>query len=103
MNNDLVGEFNNQTFKQGTAILKIMYCNSKVLIVQHIPVKKLNKIEVFRMQNGYIIDTLTSVDIHEIVKIGGKVKEIYEGVFYFKVTPFLIYFFIFFLQNYTRK
>ena len=40
MNNDLVGEFNNQTFKQGTAILKIMYCNSKNLIVQHIPVEK---------------------------------------------------------------
>ena len=43
------------------------------------------------MRNGYIIDTLTSVDICEIVKIGGKVIEIYEGVFYresFKVSPF---------------
>ena len=58
----------------------------------------MNKIEVFRMQNGYNIDTLTSVDIHEIVKISGKVKEIYEEVFYFKVTPFLIYFFVFFYK-----
>ena len=32
------------------------------------------------MRNGYIIDTLTSVDIQEIVKIGGKVIGIYEGV-----------------------
>ena len=31
------------------------------------------------MQNGYIIDTLTSVDICEIVKIGRKVIEKYEG------------------------
>ena len=43
------------------------------------------------MRNGYIIDTLTSVDIQEIVKIGGKVIEIYEGVIYrenFKAVPF---------------
>ena len=43
------------------------------------------------MRNGYIIDTLTSVDICEIVKIGGKVIAIYEGVIYrenFKISPF---------------
>ena len=43
------------------------------------------------MRNGYIIDTLTSVDIQEIVKIGGKVVEINEGVIYrefFKISPF---------------
>ena len=43
------------------------------------------------MRNGYITDTLTSVDIHEIAKIGGKVIETYEGVNYrenFKVSPF---------------
>ena len=43
------------------------------------------------MRNGYIIDTLTSVDICEIVKIGGKVIKIYEGVIYrenFKISPF---------------
>ena len=43
------------------------------------------------MRNAYVIDTLTSVDIQEIVKIGGKVIEIYEGVIYrenFKVSPF---------------
>ena len=43
------------------------------------------------MRNGYIIDTLTSVDICELVQIGGKVVQIYEGVTYrknFKISPF---------------
>ena len=43
------------------------------------------------MRKGYINDTLTSVDIQEIVKIGGKVNEIYEGVIYrenLKIIPF---------------
>ena len=43
------------------------------------------------MRNGYIIGTLTSVDICEIVKNGEGVIEIYEGVFYredFKISPF---------------
>ena len=43
------------------------------------------------MRNEYIIDTLTSVDIQEIVKIGGKVIEIYECVIYrenFRISPF---------------
>ena len=34
------------------------------------------------MRNGYIIQTLPSVDIQEIVKIGGKVTQAYEGVIY---------------------
>ena len=43
------------------------------------------------MRKGYMIDTLTSVDISEIVKIGGRVIEIYEGVIYrenFRISPF---------------
>ena len=71
MNNSLVEMFNNQTFTEGSAILKIKYYNPKNLIVQHIPIKeKEKKTEINRMRNGYIIDTLTSVDIQEIVKIG---------------------------------
>ena len=92
MNKFLVHKFNNQTFTQGSAILKIKYYNPKNLTVQHLPVKeKEGKLEINRMRNGYIIDTLTSVDIQEIVKIGGKVIEIYEGVIYrenFKISPF---------------
>ena len=92
MNDELVKKFNNQTFTQGSAILKIKYYNPKDLVVQHIPIKeKDKKIEINRMRNGYIIDTLTSVDIQEIVKIGSRIIEIYEGVIYrenFKVSPF---------------
>ena len=81
MNKKLIKKFNTGNFNQGSAILKIKYCNPKNLIVQHLPVKKREKkIEINRMRNGYIIDTLTSVDIQELVKIGGKVIEIYEGV-----------------------
>ena len=92
MNDELVENFNSQTFTQGSAILKIKYYNPKDLIVQHLPVKeKEKKIEINRMRNGYIVDILTSVDIQEIVKIGGKIIEIYEGVIYeenFIVSPF---------------
>ena len=43
--------------------------------------EKVKNFEVNRMRNAYIIDTLTSVDICEIVKIGGRVIEIYEELF----------------------
>ena len=77
MKDNLVNKFNNQTFTRGSAILKNKSYNPKNLIVQHLPVKKKEKkIEKNRMRKGYIIDHLTSVDIQEIVKIGGKVMEI---------------------------
>ena len=92
MNDELVEKFNNQTFTQGSAILKIKYYNPKNLLVRHLPVKeKEKKIEINRMRNGYRIDHLTSVGIQKIIKIGGKVIETYEGVIYrenFKVSPF---------------
>ena len=95
MNGVYVEAFNNQSFNEDgdeSAILTIKYHNPHDLIFQHLTVKeKVKKIEVNRMRNGYIVDTLTSVDIQEIVKIGGKVVEIYEGVIYrenFKVSPF---------------
>ena len=92
MNDELVEKFNNQTFTQGSAILKIKYYKPKNLLVQHLPVKeKEKKIEINRMPNGYITQVLTSVDIQEIVKIGGRVIEIFEGVIYrenFKINPF---------------
>ena len=95
MNDVYVEAFNNQTFNENgdeSAILTIKYYNPPDLIFQHLPVEEKNKeIEVNRMRNGYIIDTLTSVDIQEIVENGGKVIEIHEGVSYrenFKVSPF---------------
>ena len=53
--------------------------------------KKEKNIEVNRMRNYYIIDTLTLVDICENVKMVGKLIEIYEGVIYqenFKILLF---------------
>ena len=95
MNDVYVKAFNDQTFNEdidGSAILTIKYYNPPNLIFQHLPVKeKVEEVEVNRMRNGYIIDTLTSVGIQEIVKIGGKVIQIYEGVIYrenFKISPF---------------
>ena len=53
--------------------------------------EKVKNIENNRMRKGYIIDTLTSVDIQENVKIGGKVNKNYEGVIFrenFKILPY---------------
>ena len=95
MNNVYVEAFNNQSFNEDgdeSAILTLKYYNPPDLIFQHLPIKeKVKNLEVNRMRNGYIIDTLTSVDIQELVKIGGKVIEIYQGVIYrenFKISPF---------------
>ena len=72
MNDVYVEAFNNQSFNE-SAILTIKNYNPPDRIFPHLPVKeKVKKIEVNRMGNGYIIDTLTSLDIQEIVKIGGK-------------------------------
>ena len=75
MNDELVKNINNQTFTQGSASLKINYHNPKNLTVQHIPVKERGKkMEINRLRKSSIIDVLASVDIQEIVKIGGKTR-----------------------------
>ena len=95
MNETNVDAFNNQIFNQDgneSAILRIKNYNAPDLIFQHLPVKeKFKEIEVNRMRSGYIINTLTSIEIQEIVKNGRKVIEFYEGVVYrenFKISPF---------------
>ena len=95
LNDVYVEAFKNQTFNQDgdeIAILTINYYKPPDLIFQHLPVKeKVKKVEVNRMRNGYIVDTLTSLDNFEIVNIGGKVIQIYEGVVYresSKISPF---------------
>ena len=95
MNDVFVETFNNQTFNEDgnePAILTFKYYNPPSLIFQHLTNKeKVGKTEVNRMRKGYIIDTSTSVDIQEIVKIGGRVIRIYEGVISgqnFKISPF---------------
>ena len=95
LNKTYVDAFNNQTFNEDdneSATLKIRYYNPPNLKLQHFSVEeKLKNIEVNRKRNGYVIETLTSVDIRELVKFGGKMIQIYEGVFCrenFKISPF---------------
>ena len=62
-----------------SAILKIICYNTPDRIFIHLPVKeKVKNLEANRMRNGYIIDTLTSVDIQAIVEIEGKVIQFFE-------------------------
>ena len=72
-----------------SAFLTVEYYNLENLIFQHILVKekienpyKNNRLEkINRMRNGILIDTLTSIDIVEIVKCGGVMLEVYESFF----------------------
>ena len=95
MNDVYVEAFNIQNFNQDgneCAISKIKFYNPLDLIFQSLPVKeKVKNIEVNWMRNDYVLDTSTSVDFQELVEIGGKVIEIYEGVIYrekFMISPF---------------
>ena len=94
MNDVFVNEVNNQTFNQDgndSSILKLNFYNPPNLVFQHLPVEeKVEKLGNNKMRNGCITDILTSVDLCEFVKMGGKVIRIYEGVIYqesFKVLP----------------
>ena len=70
MNDELFEKFNTGSSKKGSAILKIRYYKPKSLIVQHLLVKEREKkIEINRMKNGFVTQTLTPVDIQEIVKV----------------------------------
>ena len=69
-----------------TGFFKVKYHNPENLILQHMAVKEdvyndtENKYEnVNRFRNGDITQHLTSVDIEEVVRIGGVIKEFYEG------------------------
>ena len=72
-----------------SAFLTVKYHNPENMIFQHLPIKekienpyKNNRLEeINRMRNGIIIDTLTSVDIVEIVEYGGEILDVYEGFF----------------------
>ena len=58
------------------------------------------------MRNGFIIDTLTSADIQQIVKFGGKVIDNYEDVSYpenFKVSSLGKFLINYLLQDRNTK
>ena len=95
MNDVCVEAFNNQTFNEAgdeSTILTIKYYNPLDLIFQHLLIEeKVKKVDVNRMRSRYIVDTLTSVDIQEILRNSEKVIERYEGVIYrekFKISHF---------------
>ena len=91
MNDSICTLFNRGRWNElnRSAFLTVKYHNPENLIFQHLPIKekienpyKNNRLEeVNRSRNGIIIDTLTSVDIVEIVKCGGEILEVYEGFF----------------------
>ena len=91
MNNAVCNLFNSGRWKElnRSAFLTVKYHNPEYLIFQHLPIKekvkkpyKNNRLEeISRKRNGIIIDTLTSVDIIEIVKYGGIFLDVYEGFF----------------------
>ena len=88
MNNVFFNDFKNQTFNQDgidNSILKLKLYNPSNLKFHYLPVKGIiTEVEVIRMRSGYIFDTLTSVDIQESVKMGGKVNRFFESVIYQK-------------------
>ena len=91
MNDAICSLFNSGRWNElnRSAFLTVKNHNPPNLIFQHLPIKEMienpyknNRLEeINRMRNGIIIDTLTSVDIVEIVKYGGIILEIYEGFF----------------------
>ena len=95
LNDVYVEPFNDKTFNldvNESGVIKLKYYNSSNPIFQHLPVReKVKKIEVKRMRKSSIEDTLTTIDNCEILKMGGKVIEIYEGFIYrenFETSPF---------------
>ena len=86
--NYLCDLFNNNEWKNlnESGFFKVKYHNPEYLILQHLPVngevfnESKNKFEhVNRFRNGHITQHLTSVDIEQIVRIGGVILEFIEG------------------------
>ena len=91
MNDAVCSLFNGQRFEELNlcCFLTVKYHNPENLIFQHLPARDRIRLpyknnaymSVNRSRNGVIIATLTSIDIMEIVKIGGVILKVYEGFF----------------------
>ncbi|ESO84431.1 hypothetical protein LOTGIDRAFT_176127 [Lottia gigantea] len=103
-NKEFVKLFNEQKFRPRTAILTVWFDYPKNMFFQPIPAKdkitftnKEGKKETgtkIRFRNGFCHDVLTSVDIQEIVKAGGRIIKILDGIVYeenFKTPPYRDY------------
>ena len=81
MNDNLVNAFNNQSLTESCAILSIKYSNPEDMILHHTQAKeKLREVEVNKMRFVFTTGILSSFDIQDIVKTGGKVFESYEEI-----------------------
>ena len=91
MNESIYSLFNSGRWNElnRSDFLTVKHHNPHNLVFQRLPIKenvknpnKNNRFEeINRMRNGIIIDTLTSVDIVELVKYGGILLEVFEGFF----------------------
>ncbi|ESO98149.1 hypothetical protein LOTGIDRAFT_174325 [Lottia gigantea] len=103
-NKEFVNLFNEQKFRPRTAILKFWFEYPTNMFFQPIPAKdkiiftnRIGKKETstkIRFRNGFCHDVLTSVDIQEIVKAGGRIIKILDGIVYeenFKTPPYRDY------------
>ncbi|ESO94743.1 hypothetical protein LOTGIDRAFT_160977 [Lottia gigantea] len=89
-NKEFVKLFNEQKFRPRTAILKVWFEYPKNMFFQPIPAKdkitfknRIGKKETgtkIRFRNGFCHDVLTSVDIQEIVRAGGRIIKILDGI-----------------------
>ena len=89
--------FNNQKFRPITGVFSVFYKYPNNLFFKPIPAKdkvidENRKIhDIVRFRNGTMHDNITSVDIQEIVRCGGRVIKINEGIVYTRnmvVNPF---------------
>lgn len=89
---EILNKFNTQTFRPKTGIFKILYEYPNDMFFTPIFCKdSVNKIEVLRSRTGKCCDILTSVDIQEIVRCGGRIIKIFDGIVFeenFEVNPF---------------
>ncbi|ESO88560.1 hypothetical protein LOTGIDRAFT_165343 [Lottia gigantea] len=103
-NEKFVKLFNEQKFRPRTAILIVWFKYPTNMFFQPIPAKdkitftnRIGKKETgskIRFRNGFCHDVSTSVDIQEIVKAGGKIIKILDGIVYeenFKTPPYRDY------------
>ena len=72
MNDELFEKLSSDKFDQVGVLLKREHYTPRFLIVHHhLLEQKMIKVEIIRMGVSCFLDTVTSLDIREIVKIGG--------------------------------
>lgn len=97
---EILNKFNTQTFRPKTGIFTVLFKYPNDMFFQPIPAKDTiqnhegKKQEIIRFRNGYCYDVLNSVDIQEIVRCGGEICNIYDGIIYeenYDASPFRSY------------